>query len=66
MQKQPHKALGGTPDVPLKGEKAEFVLGPLNKPLGVRERPTTVTKSTKQKLKDMMDTDVLMAQRRHL
>ncbi|KAH6917883.1 ATPase assembly factor ATP10 [Coprinopsis sp. MPI-PUGE-AT-0042] len=47
-------------------KRREFVLGPLTRPLGVRERPTTVTNPQKQKLKDMMDTDVLMAQRRHL
>ncbi|KAF5357196.1 hypothetical protein D9756_006596 [Leucocoprinus leucothites] len=41
-------------------------LPPLSRPLGVRERPTTLIKSTKERLKDLMDTDVRMAQRRHL
>ncbi|TFK38133.1 ATP10 protein-domain-containing protein [Crucibulum laeve] len=42
------------------------VLPPLNRPLGVRERPTTLIKSRTQKMKDLMDKDIRMAQRRHL
>ncbi|KAF8887588.1 ATP10 protein-domain-containing protein [Infundibulicybe gibba] len=38
----------------------------LNRPLGVRDRPTTVIKTRTQKMKDLMDQDVRMAQRRHL
>lgn len=41
-------------------------LPPLSRPLGVRERPTTIVKSTTDRLKKLMDTDVRMAQRRHL
>lgn len=41
-------------------------LPPLSRPLGVRERPTTIIKSTTDRLKELMDTDVRMAQRRHL
>jgi len=44
----------------------KVVLAPLSRPLGVRERPTTVIKTVKQKLKDLMDNDHRMAQRRHL
>ncbi|TFK26552.1 F1F0 ATP synthase assembly protein Atp10 [Coprinopsis marcescibilis] len=53
-----------SPNTPVFDEKEG--LGSLTRPLGVRERPTTVVKSTTQKLKDLMDTDVRMAQRRHL
>lgn len=42
------------------------VLPPLNRPLGVRERPTTIVKTRTQKMKDLMDSDVRTAQRRHL
>jgi ATPase complex subunit ATP10 len=49
------------PDAP-----ANDALPPLSRPLGVRERPTTLLKSTTERLKDLMDTDVRMAQRRHL
>ena len=59
-QQPPPSPPAGTPG------KEEFVLGPLTRPLGVQERPTTTTKSTAQKLKDLMDSDVRMAQRRHL
>jgi ATPase complex subunit ATP10 len=41
-------------------------LPPLSRPLGVRERPTTLIKTTTARLKELMDTDVRMAQRRHL
>lgn len=41
-------------------------LPPLSRPLGVRERPSTVVKTTTDRLKELMDTDVRMAQRRHL
>ena len=41
-------------------------LPPLNRPLGVRQRPTILAKTTEQKLKDLMDQDARMAQRRHL
>lgn len=49
------------PDAPSKD-----TLPPLSRPLGVRERPTTLIKSTTDRLKELMDTDVRMAQRRHL
>jgi hypothetical protein len=41
-------------------------LPPLNRPLGVRQRPTTIQKTTRQRLKDLMNQDARMAQRRHL
>jgi hypothetical protein len=41
-------------------------LPPLSRPLGVRERPTTLVKSTTSRLKELMDVDARMAQRRHL
>ncbi|RXW14905.1 hypothetical protein EST38_g10949 [Candolleomyces aberdarensis] len=41
-------------------------LGPLGRPLGVRERPTTIVKTKTQRMKEMMDNDVLTVQRRHL
>ncbi|RDB30813.1 Mitochondrial ATPase complex subunit ATP10 [Hypsizygus marmoreus] len=41
-------------------------LQPLNRPLGVTERPTTLIKTRTQKMKELMDSDVRMAQRRHL
>ncbi|KAF7763559.1 hypothetical protein Agabi119p4_8096 [Agaricus bisporus var. burnettii] len=41
-------------------------LPPLNRPLGVRERPTTLAKSTTARIKELMHTDALMEQRRHL
>lgn len=41
-------------------------LPPLNRPLGVRERPTTLTRNTITNLKSLMDLDTRMAQRRHL
>ena len=39
---------------------------PLSRPLGVTERPTTVLKTRTDKIKELMDKDVRMAQRRHL
>ncbi|EAU89309.1 F1F0 ATP synthase assembly protein Atp10 [Coprinopsis cinerea okayama7 len=57
-------APGPKPDGEKSGKKAE--LGPLQRPLGVTQRPTTVVKTTTQKLKDLMDSDYRMAQRRHL
>ncbi|KAF9456417.1 ATP10 protein-domain-containing protein [Collybia nuda] len=42
------------------------VLPPLNRPLGVRERPTTIVKTRTQRMKELMDSDVRTAQRRHL
>ncbi|KAF6764237.1 F1F0 ATP synthase assembly protein Atp10 [Ephemerocybe angulata] len=41
-------------------------LGPLSRPLGVRERPTTVIKTAGQKMRELLDSDVRTAQRRHL
>ncbi|KAF4618184.1 hypothetical protein D9613_011513 [Agrocybe pediades] len=38
----------------------------LNRPLGVRKRPTTDIKPTVERIKDFMNHDALMAQRRHL
>jgi ATPase complex subunit ATP10 len=60
LSKHPLASIQG-PDAPSKD-----TLPPLNRPLGVRERPTTLVKSTKDRLKELMDTDVRMAQRRHL
>ncbi|KXN89325.1 Mitochondrial ATPase complex subunit ATP10 [Leucoagaricus sp. SymC.cos] len=56
----PLATIGG-PDAPPKD-----ALPPLSRPLGVRQRPTTLIKSTTDRLKELMDTDVRMAQRRHL
>jgi ATPase complex subunit ATP10 len=44
----------------------ETTLPPLNRPLGVRQRPTTGTKAAGQILKDLMDPVTRMEQRRHL
>jgi len=42
-------------------------LGPLMRPLGVTERPTTLLKTRTQKVKELItDGDARMAQRRHL
>jgi len=41
-------------------------LQPLNRPLGVKQRPTTVERSRTEKLKDLLDQEARMAQRRHL
>ena len=41
-------------------------LPPLSRPLGVRERPTTLVRDTITNLKSLMDPDTRMAQRRHL
>ncbi|KAF9530283.1 F1F0 ATP synthase assembly protein Atp10 [Crepidotus variabilis] len=41
-------------------------LPPLNRPLGIKQRPTTVERTRKEKLKDLLDQDARMAQRRHL
>ncbi|KAF8190530.1 ATP10 protein-domain-containing protein [Pholiota molesta] len=41
-------------------------LGPLNRPLGVRQRPTTVVKSRTERMKVLLDQEARMAQRRHL
>lgn len=41
-------------------------LQPLNRPLGVQERPTTVVKTRTEKMKALMDQDVRLAERRHL
>ncbi|KAF8966597.1 ATP10 protein-domain-containing protein [Flammula alnicola] len=41
-------------------------LGPLSRPLGVRQRPTTVVKTRTEKMKDLLDQEARMAQRRHL
>jgi len=38
----------------------------LNRPLGVRERPTTIVKTRKEKLNELLDSDKRMEQRRHL
>ncbi|KAG5635095.1 hypothetical protein H0H81_012467 [Sphagnurus paluster] len=43
------------------------VLGPLARPLGVTERPTTILKTRTQKVKELItDSDARMAHRRHL
>lgn len=49
-----------------KDPKKDDVLPPLSRPLGVRERPTTKVKTATERMKELMDTDVRMAQRRHL
>jgi len=41
-------------------------LQPLNRPLGVRERPTTTVKTRTERMKALMDQDVRLAERRHL
>ncbi|KAF8155882.1 ATP10 protein-domain-containing protein [Crassisporium funariophilum] len=41
-------------------------LAPLSRPLGVRQRPTIVMKTRTEKMKDLMDQEARMAQRRHL
>jgi hypothetical protein len=41
-------------------------LQPLNRPLGVRERPTTIVKTRTERMKALMDQDVRLAERRHL
>jgi len=41
-------------------------LPPLSRPLGVRERPTTLVRDTITNLKSLMDPDTRMSQRRHL
>lgn len=47
-------------------EKKEKPLPPLNRPLGVRQRPTTVARTTREMLGSLMDQDARMAERRHL
>ncbi|KAF8644893.1 hypothetical protein AX16_008178 [Volvariella volvacea WC 439] len=42
------------------------VVPPLDRPLGVRERPTTIVKSRTERIKELMDTEARMEQRRHL
>ncbi|KAH9478451.1 Mitochondrial ATPase complex subunit ATP10 [Psilocybe cubensis] len=46
--------------------RSDQPLPPLNRPLGVRQRPTTVPVSRMDRVKSLMDTEALMAQRRHL
>ncbi|KAF9482291.1 F1F0 ATP synthase assembly protein Atp10, partial [Pholiota conissans] len=41
-------------------------LGPLERPLGVRQRPTTIVRSRTERMKDLLDQEARMAQRRHL
>ena len=41
-------------------------LQPLKRPLGVRQRPTTVDRPAMEKIKDYLQTENLEAQRRHL
>lgn len=41
-------------------------LGPLSRPLGVRQRPSTEVKSRKDRIKELLDGETRMAQRRHL
>jgi ATPase complex subunit ATP10 len=38
----------------------------LNRPLGVRERPTTIVKTRTERMKELLDSDKRMEQRRHL
>ncbi|KDR80333.1 hypothetical protein GALMADRAFT_61827 [Galerina marginata CBS 339.88] len=52
-------------DVPAPDPKDQ-PLPPLNRPLGVRQRPTTVIRSRMERVKDYMETESLTAQRRHL
>lgn len=46
--------------------KKDDPLPPLNRPLGVKQRPTTVERTRTEKLKDLLDQEARMAQRRHL
>jgi hypothetical protein len=48
------------------GQKDEPGLPLLNRPLGVLERPTTVVKTRTEKMRELMDQDVRIAQRKHL
>ena len=61
--KQP-EASSSAPTLGLPPADAE--LGPLSRPLGIRERPTTLVKTKTQRLKELLDSDVRTAQRRHL
>ena len=38
----------------------------LHRPLGVRERPTTMVKTTRQALEELLDSKKVIEQRRHL
>ncbi|PPR01513.1 hypothetical protein CVT24_001883 [Panaeolus cyanescens] len=54
--------------VPAKPPKSETknALKLLGRPLGVRQRPTTVERTRTEKMKDLLDAETRMAQRRHL
>ncbi|TEB34348.1 hypothetical protein FA13DRAFT_82020 [Coprinellus micaceus] len=59
---KPPKASNSKPNPPTRDQP----LGPLTRPLGVRERPTTIVKTRMQRMKELLDSDVRTAQRRHL
>ena len=46
--------------------KNDQPLPPLNRPLGVKQRPTTMERTRTEKMKDLLDQEARMAQRRHL
>ncbi|KIL59466.1 hypothetical protein M378DRAFT_131521 [Amanita muscaria Koide BX008] len=48
------------------GDKKPDGLPPLSRPLGVRERPTIFRKTKTERIKELMNHDVRMEQRRHL
>lgn len=41
-------------------------VGPLDRPLGVRQRPTTVVQTRTERVKELLDSDARTEQRRHL
>ncbi|KAF8903323.1 ATP10 protein-domain-containing protein [Gymnopilus junonius] len=53
-------------DVPAPPDPKNKPLPPLSRPLGVRQRPTTVARSRAERVKDYLQTENLEAQRRHL
>jgi len=53
-------------DKPPTDTKKGDSLYPLNRPLGVKQRPTTVERSRTDKIKDLLDQEARMAQRKHL
>ena len=62
------KAGAEKPDPPISpSEKLEpATVGPLDRPLGVRQRPTTVVQTRTERVKELLDADARMDQRRHL
>ncbi|KJA15600.1 hypothetical protein HYPSUDRAFT_194125 [Hypholoma sublateritium FD-334 SS-4] len=62
------KAAAEKPDLPTSAaQKPEPVaVGPLDRPLGVRQRPTTVVQTRTERVKELLDSDARTEQRRHL